>query len=266
MSLVTTVLNAAPRASMILLNRPPVNAMNRELLSQLAAAVRSVEKEKGDQGWGLVLASAFHSNSPVFTAGLDLAEMHNKPASSVATFWGALQDVFVALYGTKLATVCALSGTSPAGGCFLATLCDWRVGANDLPRAVIGLNEAKFGLVAPGWFAAPLATCVGARKAEKMLQLGELVPFADAHRAGLIDELVARDKVISVALDRASEWASNGPANARHLSKLTTRQALLDTLKTPEQRKADADLFVGRVSEASVQAALDTYLANLKKR
>jgi len=250
----------------VLLNRPSVNAMNRQLLAELAEAVRAVEKQKGDEGWGLVLATSAHETSSVFTAGLDLGEMYNQPRTSVEAFWGSLQDVFLALYGSKLATVCALTGTSPAGGCFLATLCDYRVGANDLPKAVIGLNEAKFGLVAPAWFAGPLATCVGTRRAEKMLQLGELIPFEEAHKFGLLDETHPRNTVVSKALERASEWASNGPANARHLSKLTMRQSLLDTLSTPLAREKDTKLFVNRVSDVKVQKALEVYVNSLSKK
>jgi 3,2-trans-enoyl-CoA isomerase len=264
MSAVTTIMNAAPRVAMIMLNRPPVNAMDTGLLTQLAEAVRAVEKEKANEGWGLVLSSAAHATSPVFSAGLDLGEMYNQPRERINKFWFALQDVFLALYGSKLATVCAINGTSPAGGCFLATLCDYRVAVNDQPKAVIGLNEAKFGLVAPSWFADPLKVAVGARKAERMLQLGELIPLKDAHACGLIDELVPQAQVVTVALERAAQWASNGPANARHLSKLTTRAEVMHKLQA--DREGDTKLFVDRVSVPAVQAALEKYLASLKKR
>jgi 3,2-trans-enoyl-CoA isomerase len=238
--------------------------MDTAFLQQLHLAIRDVEKQKAEEGWGLVIASSQHATSAVFSAGLDLAEMYNKPRASVCAFWTALQDVFLALYGSKLATVCAINGHAPAGGCFLASLSDYRVGASDQPKAVMGLNEAKFGLVAPPWFAGPLANCVGVRQAEKMLQLGELLPLAQAQRLGLLDELVPRAEVVDKSLQVASTWASNGPAQARHSSKLLQRQALLDALSS--QRQADTDLFVGRVLAPQVQSALEVYLASLKKR
>jgi enoyl-CoA hydratase/carnithine racemase len=52
------------------------------------------------------------------------------------------------LYVSRLATVAAVNGASPAGGCMLAMSCDGRVMTEG---SRIGLNETLLGIVAPSW-------------------------------------------------------------------------------------------------------------------
>jgi 3,2-trans-enoyl-CoA isomerase len=254
-------LDIAPKVSLLQLCRPPVNALNTTLLNELSSQIRLVEEKRGKEGHGLVLSS---SNDAIFTAGLDLDEMYNKSEHHVREFWQSVQNFFLTFYASSLATGVALQGTSPAGGCFIAICSDYRVGANDVPKARIGLNEAKFGLVAPEWFAVPLAACVGTRKAERMLQLGELLPFNDAHACGLIDELVPKTQVVEVTIKRMGELAKNGPPAARHESKLMLRKNILERLAN--NRTADLDWFAKKCLDAKMQQQLGAYLESLKKK
>jgi len=263
MSLVKLVMEAAPRVSVLYMSRPPVNAMNTALLTDIAKTVQQVENERGSEGWGLVIAADNPTTAPTFSAGLDLSEMYQKSEAQLSEFWSAVQDVWLAVYSSRLATVAAVNNHAPAGGCFLTSSCDYRIGASDQPKARIGLNEAKFGLVAPIWFATTLQATVGVRQADRMLQLGELISFEDAKKFSLFDELVPRADLISTAVKRAGEWASNGPAEARYQSKMLFRKPYLDHLR--ENRKADIDIFVKRVMAKSMQEDLGKYLASLKK-
>lgn len=263
-SLVKVVQSATqPRTSLLLLARAPVNAFNTALLVETTAAIQAVEKQHASEGWGLVIASEQHLTSSVFSAGLDLSEMYNKTDAQVATFWSALQEFWMTLYSTPLATVCALNGHAPAGGCLTALSCDYRVAAGDQPKALMGLNEAKFGLVAPQWFATSLQSVVGTRQAERMLQLGEMVSFDQAKQLGLVDELVPRQDVVSVAEKRASDWASNGPWESRHQTKLLLRQEAVDRLRGGLDR--DTERFLSIVKNATVQDNLGKYMASLSK-
>ena len=55
----------------------------------------------------------------VFSAGLDITEMYQPDNERLAKFWEALQDLWISLYGTGMATAAAIDGHAPAGGCFL---------------------------------------------------------------------------------------------------------------------------------------------------
>ena len=255
-----TLRSSTPRVTTLVLSRAPVNAINTQLCRDATSAIRQLDRDHGGGGHGLVLASASPS---VFSAGLDLGEMHAQPRESVRAFWAALQDLYLALSTTRLATVAALRGAAPAGGTMLALGCDVRVAAGDAPKARMGLNEAKFGLVAPFWFAEPLADVVGRRQADRMLQLGEMLTFAEAKAVGLVDELVPAADVEATAVRRAEEWVKNGPPEARHASKMLTRGALAGKLE--QARDADIAWFEERVFREETQRNLGVYLASLAK-
>lgn len=78
----------------------------------------------------------------------------------------------------------------------LAMSCDYRVMASGY---VIGMNETKFGLVAPPFFISTLVNTVGQRKAELLLTKGTLVSTSDALKLGMIDEEVAEEEVMAAA-------------------------------------------------------------------
>jgi 3,2-trans-enoyl-CoA isomerase len=73
---------------------------------------------------GFVLAS---SNPKIFSAGLDMKEFMVPDPEHLSTFWTAVQDMWLALYGTPKATSAAIAGHAPAGGCLMALCCDHRV-------------------------------------------------------------------------------------------------------------------------------------------
>jgi 3,2-trans-enoyl-CoA isomerase len=78
---------------------------------------RAVLKPQADKDVrGFVLAS---SGKSVFSAGLDITEMHRPDGERLGHFWRQLQETWLTLYGTGLATVAAIDGHAPAGGCLL---------------------------------------------------------------------------------------------------------------------------------------------------
>ena len=105
-----------------------------------------VESDKAKRG--MVLTS---TNKNIFCAGLDLLEMHNPEEQRLRAFWHTLQELWLRLYIFPKPTGAAIAGHSPAGGALMATCCDFRAMVAS-EKFTIGLNEAKFGLVAPFWF------------------------------------------------------------------------------------------------------------------
>ena len=110
----------------------------------ISSGIREIESNRKVQA--LILASS----TPVFCAGLDLTELYQP--RRLVEFWTAFQQLFLDLYGSRLATIAAVSGPAPAAGCMLAMACDYRI-IKVSGNAVIGLNEAQFGIIAPPWMA-----------------------------------------------------------------------------------------------------------------
>ena len=120
------------------LKHKPVNSLTQAVCEELKAVTHELEADPEVRG------VVFGSGVPgVFSAGLDLRSMHNRSTDELAAFWKAVQEMWLALYMTPLATVAAISGHAPAGGCLIALACDYRVLVEG--KHTIGLNEAQIG-------------------------------------------------------------------------------------------------------------------------
>lgn len=203
----------------------------------------------------------FQASKTVFSAGIDINEMYKPEPKRMRAFWGSLQDVWIKLYGSSFPTAAAINGHAPAGGCFLAASCEYRV---MLPKYTIGLNETQLGIAAPDWFRATLQNCISSREAEMALNLGTLFKTHDALRIGLIDE-IAVDKSEAIAKCEAFLKKFDGvPPEARAATKLLLRGD--DIRKLADHREADVKLFETIITEKKVQRDLGFFVAILKAR
>ena len=207
----------------------------------------------------------------IFSAGLDLTEMYNPDLDRLKAFWKSFQNLYFSLYGSRLATIAAIQGHAPAAGCMLCLSCDYRImaaspggdGADPKKAATIGLNESKFGIVAPPWLAQQMVDTVGRRQAELSLSLGTLYTAEQALEIGLVDAVVPKDAVQSKAVEEAAQWAAMVP-QARVASKQLIRKQRIDALRSKQQE--DIDYFVDFITQEKVQKNLGTYLEMLLKK
>lgn len=241
----------------------------------LSQAVKQAHKDPAIQG--LILTSACPQ---VFSAGLDLTEMHLKmhldeDADSnkqedlrlrrLHDFWSAFQQVYLDLYCSRLACIAAISGHAPAAGCMLALCCDVRImvaGDDSKPNKMptIGLNESKLGIVAPPWLGQMFVDTVGRRQGELGLGLGLLYPPDTALDIGLIDEVVSANELTVRAAEEAAQWIQI-PPTARVAAKMLIRKDRINRLI--QNRRADKDNFCNFVQTAPVQLQLTAYLEKL---
>lgn len=165
-------------------------------------------------------------------------------------FWESFQDLYLTLYGSRLACVAAIEGYAIAGGCMLALSCDYRVMTmtGEKERPSIGLSESKLGIAAPSWLANQLVDTIGLRKAEISLQLGQLYSPEEALKINLVDEVVPKDEVKNRAGEVLQKLIQI-PPKARYASKMLIRQNRIDALKLNRQK--DTDFFVNFVPELS---------------
>lgn len=193
-------------------------------------------------------------------------EMHKPDEKRLTDFWHSFQQLYIDLYGTRLATIAAITGHAPAAGCMLALSCDYRImtdSSADKKPATIGLNEVQLGICAPPWLGQQFIDTVGQRHAELGLSLGLLYKPEEARAIGLVDELAPADKVLTRAQQEAAKW-SKIPPKARYASKLLARKPRLDHLVSA--RQADTDFFKSIVMDPKVQKTLDAYLQSLTKK
>lgn len=118
----------------------------------LCTSIKTMESNPKIQS--VILSS---SNSKIFSAGLDISELISPNPDRLPKFWNSLQQLYLDLYGSRMATVAAIQGHAPAAGCFLAMACDFRImsagdsgdGGGDTKKKfvpTIGLNETQLGI------------------------------------------------------------------------------------------------------------------------
>jgi enoyl-CoA hydratase len=198
----TLIVEAADAVCLIRLNRPEaLNALNAQLLGELAAALAAAE---ADPGVGCIVITG---SARAFAAGADIKEMSGK---SYAEMFKA--DFFTA--GARAVEQCrkpiiaAVAGYALGGGCELAMMCDFILAAD---TAKFGQPEITLG-VSPGIGGTQrLTRQVGKSKAMEMILTGRMMDAAEAERAGLVSRVVAADALIDEALAVARKIAAQSP-------------------------------------------------------
>lgn len=241
--------------SVLHMNRAPVNSLNYEFLQELNQAIKTLENEKSCRG------AIVTSNLPVFSAGLDLFEMHNPEPERLEMFWKELQTLKLNLLTSPLVLIAAINGACPAGGCAIAFSCDYRIMAEG--KHTIGLNETNLGLAAPFWLMESLKLLTGHREAERMLALSILLKPQDALVKGLIDEVVAPEDLLSRSKDEIKKWLAI-PDIGRIESKRLVRRNFVEEF----QRRRDEDLAVviKGIENPKLQQVLGMYIEKLKQK
>jgi Enoyl-CoA hydratase/carnithine racemase len=128
---------------------------------------------------------------------------------------------------------------------------------------MIGLNEARFGIVAPPFLGNLMLRTIGMRRGEAALSLGTLYTPEQAVDIGLVDEIVPLEEVISRSKEIALHWASV-PPHARVASKMLARKRYLEELV--DTRNEDVEHFRRFVLNDKVQSNLGAYLESLKRK
>src|SRR5271157_6607896 len=187
-----TVTNYGPVRE-LRLNRPPVNALSTELISALRKAIEQAPVD----GARAVLVSG---PPGMFSAGLDIPLLFKCNRDGMVQLWRELYGLMKALASSSIPICAAITGHAPAGGTVIALFCDWRVAARGDFR--LGLSEVQVGVALPPVILSALRRQVGARQAERLAVTGVLISPQEALDIGLVDELVASERVVS----RALEW------------------------------------------------------------
>lgn len=180
--------------AILTLQKEPVNSLDLNTWRQLEQALDELEANKSISG--LIITSGLKRD--VFSAGNDLLELYAPKTSQqrCAEFWVVSNRFLAKLYRSRLATIAAIRGASPAGGCIIAMCCDHRVMSTN---GTIGLNEVQLGIPVPKFWALLMGRLIGSKAADKLLLTGKMVNPQEAKALGLVDELVPKDQLIAAA-------------------------------------------------------------------
>lgn len=223
-----------PGVGTILLNRPPMNALNRQVQSELAAAAQEAT-DRDD-----IKAVVVYGGPKVLAAGADIKEMNDMTYAEMSKVAGRLQSGLGAIAAIPKPTVAAVTGYALGGGLEVALGADRRIAGDN---AKLGVPEVLLGVIPGGGGTQRLARLVGPSKAKDMIFTGRFVEAAEALEIGLVDEVVAPDEVYNAALRWAGQFA-----NAASLAIAAGKAAVDEGL--------DVDLGTGLKIEEHLFAAL----------
>jgi len=207
-----------PGLATITLNRPEKrNAISFELIEDLLRALDEVAKSEAIV---LILTGA----GKAFCSGMDLdnlkALLGRSPEQNLKDSRTMVQ-LFRSLYEFPKVTIAAVNGAAIAGGTGLALLCDFTLA---VPEAKFGYTEVRIGFV-PAIVSTFLLRQVGEKQARDLLLSGRLFGTEEAVRLGLINEVVAPEKLMIRARELAALLMENSPASLRATKQLLTDHA-----------------------------------------
>jgi enoyl-CoA hydratase/carnithine racemase len=225
--------DAATRVGTLVLDRPPLNAIDLAMWDRIGALVAEAAADPA------VRALVVRGAPRALAAGADVAEM---PAWDVAAARDAADRIHAALdalAALPVVTIAAVSGYALGGGCELALACDLRLAADN---AKMGLPEILLGILPGGGGTQRLARLVGPSRAKDLVLSGRMVDMVEALRIGLVDAVHPADDLAGEAHAAAARFAA-GPA-AQALAKRAIDEGLVvplaEGLRLERERFAEA--------------------------
>ena len=220
----------------VTLSRNKVNAINAAMLQELDRCLDEVERDTA------VSAVVLTGQGKFFSFGFDIPELLTYSKQVFRDFLTDFTSFYSRLFLFPKPVVAALNGHTIAGGCILATACDYRVMAEGAGK--IALNEVNLGVSFFAGATEMLRYVVGSRNADGILSSGEMYSPEQAAELGLIDE------VVPVAEFEGRVGAIADAYAARDARAFAGMRQLL--------RQPIADRFVKREA-ASIEAFIDLW-------
>src|SRR3954469_25298710 len=205
MSYQTLTLAHESRIATITLNRPEKrNAVSFQLVEDLMGALKEIEASDSQV---VIITGA----GKAFCAGLDLEELKSligKSQEQNLKDSAAMANLFRSVYDFPKPTIAAVNGAAIAGGTGIATICDFTL---SVPEAKFGYTEVKIGFV-PAIVSSYLVFQVGHKIARDLLMTARLFDTTEAHRYGLVNEIIPAENLMTRARELAQVLLQNSPS------------------------------------------------------
>jgi len=237
----TIQLSGEAKIATITLNRPDKrNAISYELINELLTALDELTRSPA---LVLILTGA----GKAFCSGMDLEnlkELLGRSPEQNLNDSETMARLFRSLYDFPKPTMAAVNGAAIAGGCGLATLCDFTLA---VPEAKFGYTEARIGFV-PAIVSTFLLRQIGEKHARDLLLTGRIISAEEAYRFGMVNEIVTSEKLLDRARELAAQLIENSP-----VSLACTKRLLSDLAR----RDLDAQLQLAVKENAAVRTTRD---------
>jgi methylglutaconyl-CoA hydratase len=202
------------RRAWITLNRPEKrNALDDQMVRELTTAIMAASRD------ATVKVVLLTGSGSAFCAGADLDYLQRVAAFDLEENRidsGNLANLFRLIYELRKPVIALVNGPAIAGGCGLATVCDFVIASNE--KAKFGYTEAKIGFI-PAVVMIFLIKRVGEGHARELLLRGHLITAKEAREIGLITMAVSHDDLVNKAKELSEELISQNSGTSMGLTK-----------------------------------------------
>lgn len=182
--------------AIVKLDRNVTNALNLELVNELAETIQKVKHDS--DVYSFVLSS---SNEKFFSIGFDIPQLFGLSKDDFQVFYKTFNRLCMNLYTFPKLTIAAIIGHAVAGGCILALCCDYRFISEG--RKKMGLNEIKLGVPVPYLTDCILRQVVGFRNAREIMDTGEFYEPEKLFQMGMVDQILPLDQLLVKSVEKA---------------------------------------------------------------
>lgn len=235
--------------ALVTINRPDVrNALNPAALGALRDALDKVGADTSTRC--VVLAG----EGGHFTTGDDLTETARMESPDFKVMIDGFQAITIGLRSMPQPVIAAIEGYAVGGGLEIAAACDMRVCAED---SIFFCPEVRLGLLMSNASSSLLPRLIGSGRTRELMLTGRRFDAAWAERAGLVNRVIPRGRVVEGALEMAREVAANQPVAVR------ATKRLLNAMEDQEVARAlesETNAILDAFADPEVVAALRTEL------
>lgn len=192
--------------AIVTIERPPVNALNSMLVEKLETAFGALAVDTS------IRCVVIRAEGRMFSAGADLGEIASgigdpDGVDATVAYIARVQGLFTAVAELPVPTIAAVHGSAVGGGLELALACDIRIAGEG---AMLGLPEARIGLVPAAGGTQRASRLLGPGAAARLVFEGELIDATEAYRIGLVQSVV-RDGEVGMVVKQLASRISERP-------------------------------------------------------
>jgi len=199
------------------LNHPPVNALNRQLVSEIFAAAKLINRDVSRKE---VRVAVIFAQGEHFCAGADLKERKDVPDEEVEHFVQGIREAVQAVADIQVPTLAAIHGAALGGGMELALAADMRILS---ATAKLGLRETALAILPGAGGTQRLPRLIGYARALEWIATAAIFDARECLQQGVANRVVPEAELEQAAWTCARQIAANGPLAVRYAKEAVQR-------------------------------------------
>ncbi|HEU5203852.1 MAG TPA: enoyl-CoA hydratase-related protein [Candidatus Limnocylindrales bacterium] len=204
------------------LNNPPMNLITDQLLTELDAALATLEAAAPGDVRSVVVTGA---GERAFSAGSDVKGFEGHRGVAGRPHFTREEAAMSRLAGLPMPTIAAIEANALGGGLELALACDIRIASE---RAKLGLPEVRLAVTPGAGGTQRLPRVIGIGRAKELALTGRLIDAHEAEQIGLVSRVVGTGHAREAAEEIAAQIAERGPLAVREVKRLIDQSTELD--------------------------------------